>query len=234
MEALEQPFLRIAIEVDQNVAAANHVERARWLGIGEQIAPLEANEPTNPGGDGKWRHRREIPFSQLARRFGEVGFLEFAALSRVEARPIDVRAEDVDAADLREHARRRRKAVEEDRQRVRLLAGRASRAPYADLRAIGVPESGHDVRGDCRVDFPVSKELGDVDGQRIEQAIVLRRVAVENTSVVAVRVHAARAHADGDSAPNTLFLVACAAEPAVGGDLPRELDEAFWRTIDHQ
>src|SRR6185312_14944353 len=118
----------------------------------------------------------------------------------------------------------------------RFLARRTPGAPDTDRRRLAVPERRHDARRQHGVDLPIAEELRDVDGERIEQPIVLRSVGVEDVRVVVVGVNAARAHAHGDPAAQAFLFVARAAEPAVGGDLARELEKISERRrgVDHQ
>src|SRR5437899_1961300 len=74
--------------------------------------------------------------------------------------------------------------------------------------------------------FRVAKELRDVDGEGVEQLLILARVVIEQPGVIGVGVDAARAHANRDAALQALFLVGFAADAALAGDLLRERLEA--------
>src|SRR6476661_2779570 len=122
--------------------------------------------------------------------------------------------------------------VKERRDGIRLLARRAAGAPHRQ-RLLALPERGdHPLRhGGERVE--VAEELRDVDGERIEQAIVLRAVAVEHARIVVIRVHPPRAHADRDAAAKALLLVARTAEAALTRDLRRQCREPGVRQVVH-
>src|SRR5437660_642146 len=71
----------------------------------------------------------------------------------------------------------------------------------------------------------VAEELGDVDGERIEEQVVLVGVLIEEAGVVVEGVDAARAHPHGNAAAQAAVLVGVAGEAARPRDLPRERPE---------
>src|SRR5439155_1292490 len=71
----------------------------------------------------------------------------------------------------------------------------------------------------------VAEELGDVDGERVEQQVVLVGVLVEEPGVLLEGVDAARPHPHGDTAAQAAVLVGIAGEAARPRDLPRERPE---------
>src|SRR5689334_6585290 len=79
--------------------------------------------------------------------------------------------------------------------------------------------------GQRLVDRPVAEQLGDIDRKRVEQSVVFTAVAVEDASVIMIRVHASRSHAHRDAASQTLLLVAGTREATIARDLARQLLE---------
>src|SRR5438046_2972907 len=89
----------------------------------------------------------------------------------------------------------------------------------------GRPQLG-EMGAQCFPRFRVAKELLDVDGEGVEQLLILARVVIEQPGVIGVGVDAARAHANRDAALQAFFLVGFAADAALAGDLLRERLEA--------
>src|SRR5207247_7126302 len=94
--------------------------------------------------------------------------------------------------------------------RVGFLAGRASRRPHAQARP--APGQHVEIWAQRIPRFDVAEELRDVDRERVEQLLILVRVAVEEGAVVLVRMYAAGAHAHRDPALQALVLVRPAAD----------------------
>src|SRR5436305_911917 len=105
-----------------------------------------------------------------------------------------------------------------DRDRIRLLPRGAPRRPGADVpRALG-PQR----REAGRQRLPrlqIAEKLRDVDGQRVEQQVVLVRVGVEHLAVLVVGVDPPRAHPDCDAPPETAVLVGAARQATRPRDL---------------
>ena len=98
MERLEQPLLRLAIEIDQHVAADDEIERSRAAPV--RLSRSRRSKRTMIANGRRHRERRrrgEVSRAQLIRRIGEIAFVELAALGRDETLAIDVCPEDVDA-----------------------------------------------------------------------------------------------------------------------------------------
>src|SRR5437016_994879 len=138
------------------------------------------------------------------------GALETGAVDvgRVHARPLEQRL-------LPALPRRFRQG---DRDRIRLLPRGAPRRPGADVpRALG-PQR----REAGRQRLPrlqIAEKLRDVDGQRVEQQVVLVRVGVEHLAVLVVGVDPPRAHPDRDAPPETALLVGAARQATRPRDL---------------
>src|SRR5438046_1793042 len=138
------------------------------------------------------------------------GALETGAVDvgRVHARPLEQRL-------LPALPRRFRQG---DRDRIRLLPRGAPRRPGADVpRALG-PQR----REAGRQRLPrlqIAEKLRDVDGQRVEQQVVLVRVGVEHLAVLVVSVDPPRAHPDRDAPPETAVLVGAARQATRPRDL---------------
>src|SRR5438552_372630 len=105
-----------------------------------------------------------------------------------------------------------------DRDRIRLLPRGAPRRPGADVpRALG-PQR----REAGRQRLPrlqIAEKLRDVDGQRVEQQVVLVRVGVEHLAVLVVGVDPPRAHPDRDAPPETALLEGAARQATRPRDL---------------
>src|SRR2546429_655279 len=65
----------------------------------------------------------------------------------------------------------------------------------------------------------IAEKLRDVDGQRVEQQVVLVRVGVEHLAVLVVGVDPPRAHPDCDAPPETAVLVGAARQATRPRDL---------------
>src|SRR5439155_13665611 len=133
VERLEQPFLRLTVEVDEDVPATDKVESVTVAdgrrSVLEQVTPLETDEFCDRRCDRERCDVGEVPFAELVGRFGKIAVEEFSALGGGETRPIDIRSQYLDTPDLREHTAERRVAMEEDRERIRFFSRRASGAP---------------------------------------------------------------------------------------------------------
>ena len=239
VERLEQPLLRLAVEVDQHVAADDEIEAVRRRRrLGEQVAPLEAHQRRIVGDDRERRRRREVARAQLVAACRRSRSSSNSPRSRRrETRAVDVacRARRT-RAELREHAAHRRRGdgrASPASTAPRPTSSRRSRRESSDVCAL--PQRRNDVRRHRRVRLPVPEELGDVDRQRVEQPVVLGAVGVEHARVVRVRVHAARAHAHRDAPAQALLLVARAAEAALAEILRVSAEKvAGVLLVDHQ
>src|SRR5690348_390098 len=224
MKARQQPLLRVAVEVDQHVAAGDQMKAAGRGGqLVEQVASLEADHAAHGGHDRERRRRREVALAQLGGRLLECGLTELAARGSLEASPIDVGAEHVQLPEAAEQPVLCRIPMAEDRERVWLLATRAAGAPDANGPGVESPQHGHDVLRHRLVDCPVPEELRDVDREGVEEPVVLGAVAIENLRVLGVGVDALGPHAHGDAASQAFLLVVRAGEAAVLRDLARQL-----------
>ena len=93
--------------------------------------------------------------------------------------------------------------MKQNRQRVRLFARRAARAPYVDGTRSPLPEY-RDDRSRHRIERrPVPEQLGDVDGQRVEQPLVLHRVPIQQRGVVREPMDAPGSHAHRNAPAET-------------------------------
>src|SRR5205823_12863080 len=177
MEPCEQPLLGVAVEVDEDVAAGDELIAAGCRGkVIQQVAAREANDPPHGGGDRIRRRCREVALAQLRGRLFESRLRKLAALRRGEAGSIDVGAENVEAVEMPQQAVQRRVTMEEYAEGVRLFTARAAGGPHLD-RPLALPERRNDMLGDGLVHRPIAKQLRDVDGQSVEEAVIISRVA---------------------------------------------------------
>ena len=239
VKRVEQRLLRLAVEVDDDVAADDQVEAA---GGGRRSDSRSRRSKSHERPDGRRdRERRRGAEKYRARSSSGVSaksrFVELAALRGVETCAVDVGSEDAHARQLREHAVRGRRSD-----------GRAPRASTA-LRPTSTRRSR---RGSTDVSRARARERpcaasASYASQLRKSFVTLivsasssrsysRRIAVEHARVVGVRVHAARAHAHRDAPAQAFLLVARAAEAALARDLARERDEVarVRRRLDHQ
>ena len=100
---------------------------------------------------------------------------------------------------------------EQDRQRVRLLAGGAAGRPEAQLVAAlaGLADDiGQDLVAQVVEQLRVAEEVGHLDQEAADQALVLLRVALEVGGVLLDRVLAGVGHAALQAAPDRRLAVA--------------------------
>jgi len=100
----------------------------------------------------------------------------------------------------------------------------------ADTRVVARLTAAEADRG---VGLGISEELGDVDGERSQQPLILPRISVQYAGVFVRRVSAFRAHANRNPAPQTFVLVAGAPKAAVACDLIHQRAEARIVTVRH-
>ena len=205
-------LLRLAIEIDQHVAAADQVMHSAAAASARRSRRSKRTSGCTSGTIVVRRGGRRVPLPQLGRRVAKIRFLETAALRRHQAPRVDVAAEDHDARPAGRPPSALRVAVKEHRERIRLLARRAAGTPDTLIGGSGRPQSAGITVRNHRVCLPVAEQLRDVDRERVEQPVVLAGVGVEHARVVRVGVHAARAHAHRDAPAQAFLLVARAAE----------------------
>jgi hypothetical protein len=102
----------------------------------------------------------------------------------LSAAVVDVRAEDLHLVIGDRGAERFR---DQDRRRVRLLAGRAPRAPDPDLLAglLALDDLGDERAPERAPDLVVAEERGHLDEHRRDQSVELLGVALEQAAIVA-------------------------------------------------
>ena len=180
----EELLLDLAIEVDDHVAAED-----------ERAAP--------PGGGSEIRSRRTKLHAAGGprRRAGRAGRARTsaraapAASRRATAPGTPPRAPPpgcpgrcrvprmLEAAQLARAALPLGPLAQQDGEGVRLLAARAPRAPDPAAARRRLEEARDHLALDDAPDFGVPEELGDVDRERVQQPLVLRRVVVQEPRV---------------------------------------------------
>ncbi len=104
------------------------------------------------------------------------------------------------------------------RDGVRLFPGGAAGAPHAQLARPRLQQGGEQVPAQPFPGFPVAEELGDVDGERIQQPVEFLRLLIQQRHVVGVAVHPAGAHPHRDPAAEAAVLVGADIEAGASGD----------------
>src|SRR5689334_18965574 len=141
MEFREQSVLRFTLEVNDDVAAENHLDVLDGRPEGQQVVALEAHELFDfwydrPQPGDLW----EVSVTQRERRVDERRFCVEAALRFAEYFIIDVGSDYLDVAQSALGPRFRCMLVQQDRNGVRLLARCAAGAPHANPIWTGAPE----------------------------------------------------------------------------------------------
>ena len=208
MEQAEHPGLALGEEVDQQVAAGDHVEAGEGR-IGQHVLHGEHHGSAQLRLDPVAVTLLDEVFRQpLGRDLSGDGFGEEPVAGRGDGVGVDVGGED-----LEHHALigAFHEFAEQDDQRIGLLAGAASRDPDADRlpRQLGVHQVGDDFRGDQIEDAGVAEKAGDVDQQVLGQQVEFAGVGGEHFEVVAHRTgrDAAEDHAPFDPAFQGALLV---------------------------
>src|SRR5688500_6947227 len=186
----------------------------------KKVRVLERNHPLHIGEhSAKTALEREVPGFESVGRVSEGGLRIEGPLGGTENMAVDVGANDGAGGESVSIAARERMRVHQYRYRVGLLARRAARAPDAKLGIRSLPQlRNHPLLDDC-VRVPVAEELRDVDRECPVQPVVFLQIRVENPGVLRIAVGSLRAHAHTNAAPQTLVLVAEAAESPITGNL---------------
>ncbi len=217
VDDLERALLRLRIEVDEEVAAADQVE-ARERRVLHQVVGGEYDRLAQLAADPVAAH---VTVEKAAQTFlGNVGR---------DGRRVDALARGPDRVLVevrREHLQRRRR-VEHPRMlgqdhgdRIRLLAGRARRHPDTDLvagRLVG--KERRNLRLERVERVAIAEEVGDADQQVLEQRAGLAGMGADEIEVVRQLVDAVDAHAPGDAAQDgrPLVVAEVATRAARGG-----------------
>ncbi len=207
MKPSQDRHLRFLVEVHDDVAAHDQGLLARIAG-GQQVEPPEA-DPAADALDGTiGRPAGFEPALDVRRRrlrHGEVGV--FGAAGAVQRVRVDVGRDEAEAVGPRPRPVPI-EPVQGHRQGVRLLPGRAPRAPRVQERRVASHDLGEHALLDEVPQVPIAEEPADVDGDGGQQAFVLRRVGAQHAAVVRVAAHPGRPHAHRHAASEAGLLVA--------------------------
>src|SRR5437879_3260092 len=218
-EGEEQPLLHRPVEVDDDVAADDQVVGRIGRALTREVVAQHAYEPADLRDRPSRGVRGEVAAQQVLRHLGERHLAVLGGGGALQALAVDVGGIHAGVRPRRRLPAGARRFRDRDGDRVRLLSRGAPRRPRAHAppaRPPQVDEVGAQQRGPR---FRVAIELGDVDGERVEQLVVLVGVFVEQPTVVVVAVDAARAHADRDAPLEALLLIRLAADPPGARDL---------------
>jgi hypothetical protein len=207
----------LLVEVDDGVPAQDEVERTGSDPHAEQVARVEAQPACELGlRDPLVALLHEPALERLARRRAGVGEAEAARLRFGDDPLVDVGAANLDP---RAGDRVRR----DGRQRVRLGAVRASRAPRADLA--GLRELGQHVLAQHVPLLGVTPQLGDVDGDPVQEGLELGAIPAQDLQVVRQLRDAAAGRERADPPLHLSALVLLEVDPAQRLDAAGELEE---------
>ena len=206
MEDGEQPALQHRLEVDHDVAAANEVELAERR-VGKHVVRREHDHAADLFGDVVLVVALdEEPREALGRHVVDDAFREHALAGLLDSARVDVRRENLHVAlDLEfvEHF------LEQDRNRVRLLARGAARAPHAD--GLVLARVLHDVVDRVALEhleeLRVAEEARHADEDLFRKHVDLLGVAVEGPRVVRERLAVRHDDAAFDAAQHGRALV---------------------------
>src|SRR5690606_24000684 len=200
VEAVEQRLLRLALEVDDDVAADDEVLAGR-IRVAHQVERRELHHAPHLGPHTLTLRSLEPAVAQLVRDFAEREGRILAAARDLERTRVNVGAEHAYARGVEPGLR---PVLEhQNRQRVRLFPARRTGTPDTDGSALQRERGEREARRRLP-HFGIAEQLADVDRDRIEQARVLAGIALEQLRVFAVAVHAARAHAHRDAPAQAL------------------------------
>ncbi len=178
MEQREDGLLRVRLEVDQQVAAGDQIE-LRERRVANQVVRREDDALADVLRDViAVRLEREVALEALRADAGQLLLAVDAGAGDFERRLVHVGRENLDVRIL---PARHHLFVQQDGDRVGLLAGGAARHPDPDLIVAGIAPGPLDDLGD---DFlledlerlVVAKESGDADQQIFVQRVELARV----------------------------------------------------------
>lgn len=199
MKQWDKFLLQLAAEVDEQVAAADEVQlRERrvpvhvLLGKDEQVSHVLVN-PVFPAGLGG-----EVVGEPFGRQVLGNGGGVNAGPGRGDGRGADVSGENLDTMSF---LQRGQSFQQEDRDRVRLLAGGAARHPDPDRlagRSRAPEEFGDDAFFHLAENRGIPEELRDADQQVVEQRIDLLRRVLEVLHVIGQSVDPVDRHAASD------------------------------------
>lgn len=189
MEHFQHPQLHVTAEVDQQIAARDHVQLgerriAQQIVRGEQDAVAQGfadaaavvflgEELAQP----RWRH-----IHHDGSRIG-------AGARHRDRIIVDIGSKQLD---IGRFGQRGRMIGQQHRQRIRFLAAGAGRHPYADLLTLRLvaEQLRHHTVFQRLERIAVAEEIGHADQQILEQGLELQRLAFQQVGIVAQRGHA--------------------------------------------
>ena len=199
LEAGQDPGLHLGGEVHQGVPAAEQVDPGDGRVL-HQVVPPEDQGPAQVAPEDPELPVRveETPRPLLAERIQQL-LAAVAAAPGVRERPL-VGIGGVDLHRLAEPLLAERLG-QQDRQRVRLLTGRAARGPYPHrlARLLGLDDPRDHLVRQRVPGVPVAEQGGDVDQDGVEQLRELARIGLEDLRVALVVIDADGLHALDDA-----------------------------------
>jgi hypothetical protein len=185
VEPRQDPRLRLSCEVHQRVAAAQEVDPGNGRVLDEVVAAEDDRAAQILAEDVPAVGRVEVAVEQVPREAPNLAVGVGAVAGVGERLVVDVGGVDLDAvAELRgsQHL------GQHHRERVRLLAGRAARAPHPQrLSGCGGGEQGREhLLAEHQPGLRIAEEPRDVDQDRVEEGGELTGVQLEMIEVVRV------------------------------------------------
>ena len=205
MEQLDDPVLRLAVEVDQQIPAGDqvdagegrvvhHILRCKHDGLANELLDREAGVVPV-----------EIPVDQIIVDPVQCVRLVSGVAPAVEGIQVQVGGED---QELHRLAQLARDLAEQDGQGIGFLAAGTTRHPHAEhLRVVTVRQHLGQVVAQGLEGFRITKELGDRDQQIAHQRLAFDWVLFQQAGVVRHVVQMRQAHALANAAVDRGALV---------------------------
>ena len=205
-------------EVDQDVPAQEQVDPRERHARAQVVLAEDHPGPDLPDDLEARGGPREVAPAQRCREAAQGAGRVDAAAGEIDRGPVDVRRED---ADLRTGSAAPGRLGRRDGHGIRLLAGRAAGRPDAQLACLVAglrDERRQDGGPEVIPHAAVAEELGDLDQQAVDEAVVLDRVALDERRVVGHGGTGRRAHPAAQATLDGGRLVGRVVDPAAAPD----------------